>query len=333
MIVHRPGVNRRHFLLTSLAGALAAPRAVEIVHAGMPRVGFLSASTPTASPHLLRAFRDGLREVGYVEGRTITVEYRWADGRLERLPDLAADLVRLRVDVIVAANPQSIEVAKAATTSIPIVMGLAGDPVASGFVASLARPGGNITGPSAMAPHVVGKQLELLREVRPGVSRVGVLWNSGHPTGKPQWQEAELVAGALQLRLLGHDVGDADRIDRAFTTMKQARVEALLVLVDQMLLINRSRVVELAARHRLPAVYWAREFVDSGGLMTYSSNMVDLLRRAATYVDRILKGAKPADLPIEQPTRFELVINLKTAKALGLTIPPSLLARADQVIE
>ncbi len=301
--------------------------------AKVARIGFLGVTGPSTAAHLLEAFREGLRELGWVEGKNIAIEYRSAEGRPERLPTLAAELVRLKVDVIVASNPQATKAAQQATGTIPIVMGAVGDPVAVGFVPGLARPGGNITGPSMMMPELVGKQLELLKEVVPRVSRVAVLWNPAHPTGAPQLREAEGAARALRVRLQPLDARGPSEIDSAFAAMIRGRAGGLLVLVDSMLFSHRTRVADLAAKSRLPAMYGFRDFVDAGGLMSYSANLADMYRRAAAYVDKILKGAKPADLPVEQPTRFELVINLKTAKVLALTIPQSVLIRADQVIQ
>jgi putative ABC transport system substrate-binding protein len=328
-------VQRRDFLI--VAGALlAAPFAAGAQQAAkIARIGYLT-SSQGLNPHLPEAFRQGLRDLGYVEGRDLVIEYRDAEGKAERLPALAAELVALKVDVIVAApGTLAARVAKEATRTVPIVF-IAADPVASGIVTSLARPGGNVTGLSNLAPALVGKRLELLKQAVPGVSRVAVLWFPGalgEGTDKEMLKEAEAAARALGVRLqLVEARGPAD-IDRAFSDMTDARAGALTVLPSNMFLREHRRLVDLAAKNRLPAVYTSREFVDAGGLMSYGANQPDLFRRAATYVDKILKGAKPADLPVEQPTRFELVINLKTAKALGLTIPPSLVQRADQVIE
>ena len=300
-----------------------------------PRIGVLASST-TAGPHMLEAFRAGLRELGYVEGRSFVIEFRQAEGKLERLPALAAELAALRVDVIVVAGPIQARAAKQATRTIPIVFATAGDPVGSELVTSLARPGGNLTGLSSITPELVGKRLDLLKQALPTVSRVGVLWvpdGIGERTQKSMMQEAEAAARRLGVRL--HVVqaqGPAD-LERAFSNMTRARVGALTVLPHVMFLIERKRLVDLAAQSRLPTVYPLRDFVDAGGLMAYGADDADLFRRAATYVDKILKGAKPEDLPVEQASKFELVINVKTAKALGLTIPPSVLGRADQVIE
>jgi putative ABC transport system substrate-binding protein len=269
-----------------------------------------------------------------VDGRNVTIEYRFADGRPERLPALAAELVRLKVDIIVAPNPAATEAAKHATTTVPIVMMGVYDPVRSGLVASLARPGGNITGLSATAsPEIVGKLLELLREVAPKVSRVAVLRNPTNPDAADFSRAVERAARALRVELQVLDVRVPNELDSAFAAMTRDRASALLLLADTMFLLHRTRIATLAAKHRLPTVAGSRDLADAGLLMTYGASVAYAFRHAATYVDKILRGAKPADLPVEQPTKFELVINMKTAKALGLTIPPSLLLRADRVIE
>jgi putative ABC transport system substrate-binding protein len=330
-------MDRRAFLHTLAIALLAAPLAAEGQQAAKgARIGYLVTTSLAASPHLHEAFRQGLRDLGYVEGRNLVIEYRFAEEKRERFPALAAELVALKVDVIVAPNTPAALAAKQATRTLPIVFATAGDPVTSGLVTSLARPGGNVTGVSILGPELVGKCLEQLKQAVPGVSRVAVLWQPGaldERTEKDRLKEAEVAARALGVRL--HFVearGPAD-LDRAFWDMTRARAGALTVLGGAMLFTERRRLVDLAATNRLPAVYTSREFVDAGGLMAYGPNLADNYRRAATYVDRILKGTKPGDLSVEQPTKFELVINMKTAKALGLTIPPSLLLRADQVIE
>jgi len=313
---------------------LAAPLPADAQQpAKIPRIGFLWASPLSASPHRLEAFRQGLRELGYVEGQNIALEVRSAEGKWERLPALAAELVRLKVDIMVTAIVPAIQAAQQATKTIPIVMAVVVDPVATGFVASLARPGGNITGLSMMAPELVGKQLELLKEVVPKVSRVALLWNPANAGNPPQLREAEVAARTLGVRLQPFEARGPSEIDRAFAAMTKERAGGLLVTVDAMFLLHRTRIADLAARSRLPAVYGLREYPEAGGLMAYSANVTEMFRRAATYVDKILKGAKPADLPVEQPMRFELVINLKAAKALGLTFPQSILLRTDQVIQ
>ncbi len=317
---------------------LAAPLAADAQQqtGKVYRIGILG-NVPLTDPEGARlwgAFIQGLRELGYVEGQNITIEHRSSEGKYERLPALAADLVRLKVDVIVAPATQGPLAAKQATRTIPIVMTSGGDPVGSGLVASLARPGGNITGLSFVAfPEIVGKQLELLKETVPQVSRVAVLWNPANPTNRLLLGEAKVAARSLAVQLQTLEARGPDDFERAFAAMTRERAGALLVLGDGMLILHRTRIADLAAKSRLPAMYGSRENVNAGGLMSYSPSLQDSFRRAATYVDKILKGAKPADLPVEQPTKFELVINLKTARALGLTIPPSVLVRADQVIE
>jgi putative ABC transport system substrate-binding protein len=285
---------------------------------------------------LREAFLQGLRDLGYVEGRNVVIEDRSAEGKPERVPALAAELVALKVDVIVTSGTPRALAAKHATRSVPIVFAGVSDPVKSGLVTSLARPGGNVTGLSLLAPDLVGKDLEQLKQAVPGVSRVAVLWQPGalgERTEQKMLKEADVAARALGMRPQFVEARGPENFDRAFSDMTQARAGALTVLSTPMFASERGRLVALAAKNRLPAVYPLREFVDAGGLMAYGPNAVDMYRRAATYVDRILKGTKPGDLPVEQATKFELVINLKTAKALGLTIPPSLLQRADQVIE
>jgi putative tryptophan/tyrosine transport system substrate-binding protein len=299
------------------------------------RIGYLVPNMAN-SPHLHEAFRQGMRDLGYVEGRNLTIEYRDAAGKLERLPALAAELVASKVDVIVATATPHTLAAKQATKTIPIVFTALADPVTSGLVTSLARPGGNVTGVSFLAPELVGKRLELLKQAVPGIRRVAVLWPPGdvpERTARDLLKGAELAARALGLRLqLVEARGPAD-FDLAFSKMTTERADALSVLTGAMLFSERRRLAELAEKARLPAVYPWREGADAGGFMAYGPNVADLYRRAATYVDKILRGAKPGDLPIEQPTKFELVINMRTAKALGLTIPRSLLLRADQMIE
>ncbi len=268
-----------------------------------------------------------------MEGQSITIESRWAEGKYERYSALAADLVRLKVDVIVAVGGRATQDAQQATRTIPIVMSVVIDPLGSGLVASLARPGGNVTGLTIMASDLVGKQFEVLKEVVPKVSRVALLWNPANPGSAPQLREAEVAARALGVRLQTLEARVPQEIDSAFAAMTKERAGALVVLSDAILLNQRRQIAELAAKSRLPAVYALMEHAEAGGLVGYGANPLDLERRAATYVDKILKGAKPGDLPVEQPTKFELVINLKTAKALRLTIPQTLLQRADQVIE
>jgi putative ABC transport system substrate-binding protein len=283
---------------------------------------------------LWEPFVQGLRELGYVEGENLVIERRYApEGQPDQLPKLAADLVRLKVDVIVAGGSLTPYAAKLATTTLPVVITNHGDPVGSGLVVSLARPGGNITGLSLLSPELVGKQLELLKKAIPRIVRIAVLWNPTSQTHPRMLNEAEAPARALGLRLEQLPASGRDGYDRAFATMTRARADALLVLGDPIFWYQRSQIVELATKSRLPGMFGQREYVEAGGLMSYGANLRDNFRRAATYVDRILKGTKPADLPVEQPTKFELVINLKTAKALGLPIPQSVLQGADQVIQ
>jgi putative ABC transport system substrate-binding protein len=282
--------------------------------------------------HLVEVFRQSLRELGYVEGQTIVLELRWAEGRLERIPELVAELVGLKVDVLVAVTTPAALAAKNATQTIPIVM-VAGDPVGLGLVASLARPGGNVTGLSYFTEAIIGKRLQLLKELVPGLARVGVLKNPmepGHPT---YWKETEVAAQGLGVALEALEVRGPEDFEAAFATFKQRNAQALLAFDDGLTYTYRSRITALAASNRLPAMYGRRVFPDAGGLMSYGPSDVFLFRRFAAFVDKILKGAKPADLPVEQSTKFELVINVRVAKALGLTVPPSLLAIADDVIE
>jgi putative tryptophan/tyrosine transport system substrate-binding protein len=300
--------------------------------AKVPRIGYLSAASPSAIAALTEAFRQGLREHGYVEGKNIVIEYRSAEGKPDRLPALAAELVRLKVDAIVTAGSTSTRSAKEATSTIPIVMGFDNDPVGSGFVASLARPGGNITGLSSLSPEISGKRLELLKDIVPRLSRVAVLGTSVQPGNAQMLKETELAAGAFGVQLQYLDVQGPKDIELVFRAASNGRAHAILVLSSPVLFSKRTQVSDLAAKNRLPAVYPQTEWIEDGGLMTYGASIPDLFRRAATYVDKILKGAKPAELPVEQPTKFELVINLKTAKQIGLTIPPTVLARADRVI-
>jgi len=280
------------------------------------------------------ALRQGLRELGYVEGKTIVIEWRSAEGKLDRLPALAAELVRLKVDVIVASGPVPTRVTKDATSTIPIVMAQVNDPVGNGFVASLARPGGNITGLSTLAPEISGKQLELLKEILPSLSRVAVFGTSTQPGNSQVLKEVELAAGALAVKLQYVDILASTDIESAFRAAVKGRAHAILVIAASSVVGDRKQeIVELAVKSRLPVIYPFSSYVEAGGLMFYGANLNDLDRRAATFVDKILKGAKPADLPVEQPTKFELVINLKTARALELKIPAHLLMEADRVIE
>jgi putative tryptophan/tyrosine transport system substrate-binding protein len=300
----------------------------------IPKIGFLTATNQVTLAPNIAAFRQGLREVGYVEGKTILVEVRFAEAAVERLPELARQLVALKPDLIVATNDVVIASVRRETRTIPIVMAFSSDPAGAGFVASLARPGGNVTGLSTLSPEISGKRLELLREVIPGLSRVALLWNPDSRGNLLDYKETEVVARSLHVELQSVELFRIDDLDRAFSAVTKGRAQALIVPAGNPITVTRqAQVASFAQRSRLPSIYGARDAVDAGGLMSYGPSVADLFRRAATYVDRILKGAKPADLPVEQPTKFELVINLKTAKALGLTIPQSILLRADQVIE
>jgi putative tryptophan/tyrosine transport system substrate-binding protein len=296
------------------------------------RIGFLIGTSPSTISDRIEAFRQGLRELGYVEGKNIAIEYRYSEGKLDRLRELAAELVRLNVDVIVTSGPTPNRAAKEATVTIPIVMGYDTDPVGNGFVASLARPGGNITGLSTLAPEISGKQVELLKEIVPRLSRLAVLGTSTSPGTAQALKETELAAAAVGARLQYLDIRGPNEIETAFQEARKGRADAVLVLTSAVFVLHRSQLADLAIKSRLPMIYDRREFVDDGGFMSYGTSFADLSRRAATFVDKILKGAKPADLPVEQPKKFEFIINLKAAKQIGLTIPPNLLARADRVI-
>jgi putative ABC transport system substrate-binding protein len=301
--------------------------------AKVPRIGFLGNSTAALEANLVGPFREGLRDLGYVEGRNVLIEYRWAEGKYERFPALIGELVALKVDVIVTAGTPATLAVKKATTSVPLVMVAVGDPVGTGIVASLGRPGGNITGLTSIAPELEGKRLELLREVIPKLSYIAVLWNPASPFSVVAEKEVQAAAQVLRMRVQSLGVRAPEELDNAFAAIVRDRPGALLVLADRLFLHHRARIMDFAARQRLPGVHAYRELVEVGGLMSFGPSYADMHRRAAYFVDRILKGAKPADLPVEQPTKFELVINLKTAKALGLTIPQSVLIRADEVIQ
>jgi putative ABC transport system substrate-binding protein len=330
-----PVIDRRGLLAGTGALLLAAPLAARAQPAAtVPRIGYLSPISPPADSARIEAFRQGLRDLGYVEGQSIVIEYRYADGKFDRLPDLAAGLVRLKVDVIVAASTPGILAAKQATSAIPIVMTLSADPVPTGLVSSLARPGANITGLSLLSGELNGKRLELLKEIVPSLSRVAALWNPDNPASRFQLKETEAAAHVLGIQLQPLEVRGPDPdFERIFQATGRGRISALITPDDLLIFSHRARIVDLAARKRLPAMYAFREFVDAGGLMSYTANRPHLFRRAATYVDKILRGARPGDLPVEQPTKFELVINLKAARALGLAIPSRLLALADEVIQ
>ena len=300
----------------------------------VPRIGYLTGATPDGQSARIAAFRQGLRELGYVEGKNIVVEYRYAEEKFDRLPALAADLVRLKVDVIVSGGGNITRAAKQATSTIPIVMAQDTDPVANGFVASLGRPGGNITGLSNLAPEIRAKQLELLKEIIPKLSRAAVLGTSANnPGNDQQLREIELAAAVFKVQLQYLDVLTPEDLETAFQAATKRRADAVLVLAGSIFNSHRTQTAKLAVKSRLPAIYSNLQYVIDGGLMTYGASLPDLDRRAATYVDKILKGAKPADLPVEQPQKFELIINLKAAKQIGLTVPPNMLARADKVIK
>jgi ABC-type uncharacterized transport system substrate-binding protein len=318
-------------VIVTLTLSLAVPLAAAAQPPGkVYRIGYLG--TNPAPADWWDALLDGLRERGYSEGRNLVFERRFSEGNAERFPELAAEMVQLRVDLILVHTTPAAIAAKHATQTIPIVFPTAIDPVGAGLVASLARPGGNLTGLSSLAPELSGKRLELLKEVVPGMTRVAVLWNAANPANKAAWHETQAAARALRLLLHAQDVRSPQDLEGAFARTAQAHPDALLVLQDSLITMHRQHVVEFVTQRHLPSVFSTREWVVTGGLMSYGPNFPDLNRRAATYVDKILKGAKPADLPVEQPTKFELVINLKAAKALRLTIPQWLLQRADEVI-
>jgi putative ABC transport system substrate-binding protein len=326
-------MDRRLFLAGAGAVLLAAPLAAEAQQSGKGwRIGVLEGTPVAPNAANLEAFRQGLRELGYVERRDYEIEYRSADGRTDRFPDLVAELVRLKVDLIVTRGTTGALAAKNATRTIPIVMATSGDPVAVGLVASLARPGGNVTGLSSINAELVGKRLGLLKEAIPGIARIAVVLNLSNPTLVTQRKQIEVAARSLGFQAQLLDVRKPEDLRRAFDTAVKQRADAVHVGLDFLAQSNLGRIVDLAAKHRLPTIYSTRDFVDAGGLMAYGVSRLEMYRHAATYVDKIFKGAKPGDLPVEQPTKFELVINLKTAKALGLTIPQSLLLRADEVI-
>ena len=326
-------MHRRAFLASIAAGLLAAPIAAEAqqTRGKVPLLGLLDYSSPDAARlNWWKAFHDGLQEFGYVEGQSIAFEARWAQGRIDRLPGLVAELIRLRVDTIVTGGSEAARAAKRATTVVPIVMADGTDPVRNGLVQSLGRPGGNVTGLTSLSTELIAKRLELLRQLLPKLSRVAVLWD-GTPNARLSVQELEEAAGPLGMGIQPVTVGSPNALDQAF--LAAAHERALIVVGSPPLFTERKRIADLALNHRLPTMVGGREYAEAGGLLSYAVRYPDLFRRAASYVDKILRGAKPADLPVEQPTTFELIINLKTAKALGLTIPRSLLQRADQVIE
>jgi putative ABC transport system substrate-binding protein len=324
-------LKRREFI-TLLGGATAAWPLAALAQSAY-RIGVLDTTSAALNAANFDALRQGLRQHGYIEGQNLVIEYRSADGRAERFPDLAAELVRLNVDLIVTRGTPAIFAAKNATKTIPVVMAASGDPLGAGVVAGLARPGGNVTGLSAFVTELQAKRLELLREMVPRIDRIAALLNMSSPAEPPQWEETKAAARTLAIEPQLLDVRKPEDLSRAFETAIRQRADALVVGINVLTQANRRPIADLATKHRLPAIYASREFVDAGGLVALGVSYPDLYRRAATYVDKILKGAKPADLPIEQPTKFELMINLKTAKALGLEVQPMLLARADEVIE
>ena len=329
---------RRRQFLSLLGGAALLPLAgLDTVRAQQSskirRIGFLGNSTAALEANLIGPFRQGLRDLGYQEGGNVQIEYRWADGNYQRFPKLIAELISSKVDVIVTAGTPASLAVKKATSSIPLVMIAVGEPVATGLVASLARPGGNITGVTSIAPEMEGKRLELLREVVPGISHIAVLWNAASPVQIIQERETRAAAQVLGVKMLSLGVRTREEIEDALAAIDKERPGALLVLADRLFLHHRTRIMDFATQRRLPGVHAYRELVEAGGLMSYGPSYADMHRRAAWYVEKILKGAKPADLPVERPTKFDLVVNVKAAKAIGVTIPASFLLRADQVIE
>src|SRR5262245_57868995 len=327
--------TRREFITLRGGAAAGWPVAARAQQAAakIPRIGFLGNSTAELEANLVGPFRDGLRALGYEEGRNIAIEYRWAEGKYERFPALIAELIALNVEVIVTAGTPASLAVKNATRTIPLAMVAVGDPVATGLVASLARPGGNITGLTSISVEMEGKRLELLREVVPKVSHIAVLWNPASPIQVIEETEVRAAAHVLGIKMLSLGVRHREEIDDAFAAIIRERPDALFVLADRLFLHDRTRIMDFATQRNLPGVHAYRELVEAGGLMSYGPSYADMHRRAATYVDKILKGAKPADLPVERPVKFELVINLKAAKALGLDVPWFLQQRADEVIE
>ena len=320
------------FIIT--LGILLGPLAAQAQQTGnVYRIGFLGNSTAALEANLVGPFREELRDLGYVEGRNVLIEYRWAEGKYDRFPALIGELLALKVAVIVTAGTPATLAVKKATTSVPLVMLAVGDPVGTGIVPSLSHPGGNITGLTAISTEMDAKRLELLREVVPSVSYIALLWNAGSPLQVLAEKQVQAAAQVLRMRVLSLGVKTEEEIKSALAVMARERPDALLVLADRLLLHHRALIMDFATRHRLPGVHAYRELVEAGGLMSFGPSYADMHKRAAYFVDRILKGAKPGDLPVERPLTFELVINLKTARALGLTIPQSLLQRADQVIE
>jgi putative ABC transport system substrate-binding protein len=321
--------NRRAFI-AALGGAAAWPL---VARAQQPvrRIAYLTPSN--LNPAFVKAFKDALRDLGWVEGRNVAIELRFAEDKPERLPELASELVALKPDVIAAAGTLAPLAAKRATSTIPIVMIASGDPLGTGLAASLARPGGNVTGLSLMVPDIGGKRLELLKELLPQISQVAVLWDAANPYPENVFRETQIAARVLGITIQSLEVKGPDDFNYAFELAKRQRPDTLIAVEDPLTITHRHRIVDFAANSQLPAIYGLREFVEVGGLMAYGANLLDLMRRSAEYIDKILRGGKPADMPIQQPTKFALVINLKTAKALGTNMPPTLLARADEVIE
>ncbi|MFZ1195706.1 MAG: ABC transporter substrate-binding protein [Pseudolabrys sp.] len=325
-------MKRREFiaLLGSAAAALPLPAAAQ---PKIPRIGFMGNSTAALEANLLDAFREGLRELGYEEGRNIVIEYRWANGAYDYFPVLVAELIAAKVDAIVTAGTPAALAVKNATTTVPLVMVAVGDPIGTGLVPSLARPGGNLTGLSSVAPDLEGKRLQLLREVTPALSHVAMFINSLNPFHISSMEQARAAAQAMGIKLQLHDIRKSEDLDDAFTAIRKERPDALLILADRVFLHNRERIVDFANEQRLPNVSAYKELVEVGGLMSYGPSYEDMHKRAAIYVDKILKGAKPADLPIEQPSKFTFIVNLKAAKTLGVTVPSQLLGLVDQLIE
>jgi putative ABC transport system substrate-binding protein len=324
-------MKRREFI-TLLGGATAWPL-VARAQGRIPRVGFMGNSTAALEVNLVDSFREGLRELGYEEGRNIAIEYRWADGRYERFAALVAELIAAKVDVIVTAGTPAALAVKKATSTVPLVMVAVGDPVGTGLVPSLARPDGNLTGLSSVAPDLEGKRLELLREIVPSVSRIAVFINSVNPFHATSMRQAQSAGKTLGVKVQQYDIRKSEDLDGAFAAIRKERPDALLILADRVFLHNRERIVDFTEEQRLPNVSAYKEVVEAGGLMSYGPSYEDMHKRAAIYVNKILKGAKPGNLPIEQPTKFTLVVNLKAAKALGISMPPAVLSRADDVIE
>jgi len=327
-------MRRRDFTILFVVGMAIWPTHVRAQQLRkIPRIGVLLPGAPAAWSRRTKAFLDGLSELGYVEGKTIAIEWKWGDDQFDTLSGLAADLVRSNVDVIVTGGTSATKALKTATQTIPIVMAIVGDPVAAGLVDTLARPGGNATGFSIVAPELGTKRLELLKEIVPNLSSIAVLSNAKNPQSKIEMKEMQTAAQAMALQLHSAEISTEVGLEDAFVAMNKASAQALILLTDPILFSQRKRTVDLAAQYKLPAVYFYSGFVEEGGLMSYGPSDVDLFHRAAGYVDKILKGAKPCELPVGQPTRFELIFNLKTAKSLGLTVPPKLLLTADEVIE